>query len=94
MAVVMSIIVALVTIVSLVCWVMILIKIFKENVGLGILGIVCSLFAFIYGWVKVKEYDAQKIMVVWTIATVVGILAQLLGAGAAIQEILNQTQGM
>jgi len=65
-------------IVSVVCWVMVLIKIFKENVGLGILGIICGLFAFIYGWVKVKEYDIKKVMLWWTVAFAATIVLEVI----------------
>lgn len=51
---------------GMVCWVIVLVNIFKENVGLGILGIFCGIFAYIYGWVKVGEYGIKKVMVVWT----------------------------
>lgn len=72
---------------SLVCWIMVLIKIFKDNVGLGILGIICSLFAFIYGWVKATEYGIKKVMLWWTILILAGIvlniLAGVLGAATA-----------
>ena len=72
---------------SLICWIMVLIKIFKDNVGLGILGIVCSLFAFIYGWVKAAEYGIKKVMLWWTILVVLAIvciiLATVLGGVAA-----------
>ena len=47
-----------VSVVSLVCWIMTLIKIFKVNIGLGILGIICGLFAFIYGWIKAVDIQA------------------------------------
>ncbi len=92
MGILMQVVALAVTVVSLVCWIMILVKIFKQNVGLGILGIFCSIFAFIYGWVKAKEFNAQKIMLVWTIAVVVGIIANFLGAGAMIKEMLQQMQ--
>ncbi len=75
-------------VVSLICWIMILVKIFKENIGLGILGILCSLFAFIYGWVRVQEYQAKNIMLIWTIAWIVTIVAQALGAGEIIREAM------
>jgi hypothetical protein len=71
-------------IVSLVCWIMTLIPIFKENVGLGILGIICGLFAFIYGWVKVKEYNNKKVMIVWSIAMVAGLLLQVVSMVASV----------
>jgi len=92
MGILMQVVALAVAVVSIVCWIKILIRIFKINVGLGILGIFCSLFAFIYGWVKAKEIDAQKIMMVWTIAVVVGLIANFLGAGAAIQQLMQQMQ--
>lgn len=68
---------------TLVCWVMVLIKIFKDNVGLGILGIICQLFAFIYGWVKAAEYGVKKIMLYWTILLIGGMVLWFIGVGLA-----------
>ena len=60
---------------SLVCWVFVLIKIFQDkNIGVGIVGIICPLVAFIYGWVKANEYGIQKIMLIWTALIVAGIV--------------------
>lgn len=89
----MSVLLAATSIVSLVCWIMILIKIFKTNVGLGILGLICGLFTFIYGWVKVKEFDCKKVMLIWTIAMVVGIIANVLGGAVIIQQIMGSVEG-
>lgn len=59
---------------SLVCWIMVLIKIFQDGkIGLGVLGIICPLFAFIYGWVRVSDFGMQTIMLVWSVAIAVGI---------------------
>ncbi len=85
----MMIVLAAASVVSFVCWIMVLIKIFKENVGLGILGIVCGLFPFIYGWVKVKEYDCKNVMLAWSAAFVVSIIANALGAGAIVRQIME-----
>lgn len=71
---------------SIVCWVMVLIKIFKDNVGLGVLGIFCQLFVFVYGWVKAKEYQVQKVMMAWTIITVAGIILYFVFVAAAVKE--------
>lgn len=92
MAQLMSVVMGLASIVSIVCWIMILIKIFKRNVGLGILGIICGLFTFIYGWVKVKEFDCKKVMVIWTVAFVVTLIAQAMGAGAMFQQLMGEMQ--
>ena len=41
---------------SLVCWVMVLIKMFQnEKPLIGILGVICSLWAFIWGWMNVAK---------------------------------------
>jgi len=38
---------------SLACWVIVLVKMFKtEKPLIGILGILCSLWAFIWGWMN------------------------------------------
>lgn len=88
----MGIVLAVAGIVSLVCWIMILIKIFRESIGLGILGIICGLFAFIYGWVKVKEYDCKNIMLAWTVAAIVSIVANVLGGAVLFKGIMDGMQ--
>ena len=61
-------------IVQLVCWIIVLVKIFQAgNIGLGIVGIICGLVAFVYGWMKSNELGVQKVMLVWTIALVAQI---------------------
>jgi hypothetical protein len=93
MGALMGLILTVSGIVSLVCWIMVLIKIFKDNVGLGILGVICGLFAFIYGWVKVKEYDCKNVMVAWSAAMVVSIIANALGGAALFSEIMSMSAG-
>jgi hypothetical protein len=57
----------LIDIACFVCWILVLVKIFQnDNVWLGVLGIFCPLFAFIYGWIKSNEWAIQKIMGLWT----------------------------
>ena len=87
-----NLLIIITSIVSIVCWIMVLIRIFRENIGLGILGIICGLFAFIYGWVKVREYDIKGVMTWWTVAIVVGMLVQMI-FGAAIVSALMQGSG-
>jgi hypothetical protein len=58
-------------IIAFVCWLKVLIALFKkEGAGLGILGILCSIYAFIWGWMKSTELGLKKTMVWWTIAIV------------------------
>jgi hypothetical protein len=64
----------LVSLGSLVCWIMVVVKIFQSgSVGLGILGIFCPLFTFIYGWVKADELGVKNLMLIWTVLIVAGI---------------------
>lgn len=93
MEMLLSVVLVAISIVSLVCWIATLIKIFKDNVGLGILGIICGLFAFIYGWVRTKEYDNKTVMLIWSICIVVGILVQVLGGAAIVTRILQSAGG-
>ncbi|RPI74848.1 MAG: tetratricopeptide repeat protein [Desulfobacteraceae bacterium] len=78
-----AIVLGLIVLVSTVMWILVVIKLFKNGGALfGILGIVtCGLFAFIYGWVKHKEWKLTKIMLVWTGCYVIFIvLYVILGA--------------
>ena len=54
-------------ILSLVCAIMVLIQLFKkEGVGLGILGIFCGIYTYIWGWIKCKELGLKNVMLGWT----------------------------
>jgi tetratricopeptide (TPR) repeat protein len=73
---------ALCLICSLVYWVIVVIRLFKEKGAIhGILGIVVALYPFIWGWVKHKELKLTKTMLIWTISYV---LAVVLSIGMAI----------
>lgn len=78
---------------SLVCWIMVLVNIFRDNIGLGILGLICGLFAFIYGWVKVQEYGIKKVMIWWTIFFVGAIVLQVIAAGVGVGMAAVQQGG-
>jgi hypothetical protein len=54
-----------------VCWVMVLIKMFKESILMGILGLLCTLWAFIWGWINAGKNKQQKIMIIWTVAMLI-----------------------
>jgi hypothetical protein len=73
---------AIIGLISLACFIMIIIKMFQSgDTGLGIgclVGIiVCGLgvlLAFIMGWVNVRKYGANNIMMLWTGCIVLGII--------------------
>jgi len=76
-------------IISLICWIKVLIALFKkEGAGLGILGILCSIYAFVWGWLKATELGLKKTMIWWTVSiiavfVVAGVAAVAIGATVA-----------
>jgi hypothetical protein len=68
-------------IVSLICWIMVLIKMFPaEGAVKGILAIICALYAFIWGWMNAAKYNLRNIMIAWTIAIIVSVVMSFMGA--------------
>lgn len=58
------------------CYIYVLIKVFKrEGLYAGLLGILCGLFPFLWGWFKAEDRDVHYVMIVWTIVFIAGILA-------------------
>ncbi len=57
---------------ALVCWIMVLIRMFKSGVLTGILGLVCGLYAFIWGWLHSGE-GLRNVMIIWTILIIAAI---------------------
>ncbi|MFK7910183.1 MAG: hypothetical protein AB8F34_06225 [Akkermansiaceae bacterium] len=56
----------------LACWIMTLIKMFQnEKPLIAILGILCGLWAFIWGWMNAAKHNHKKIMLIWTVCWVV-----------------------
>jgi hypothetical protein len=75
----MQILAQLVGLASLVCFVMVVIKLFKEKGALhGILGILCGIYTFIWGWMNAGRLGVKNIMLIWTVLIVVGIILNVL----------------
>lgn len=73
-------------IVSLVCWILVLIKMFQNDAVApavaSIVLILCGigpLVAFVYGWMKATPWGLQRLMLIWTLA----LLAQLVLVGVS-----------
>ncbi|HEY3899799.1 MAG TPA: hypothetical protein VGM54_14365 [Chthoniobacter sp.] len=59
---------------SLICFIIVVIKLFQEKGVLhGILGIICSLYTFIWGWMESGRLKIQNVMIIWSACLVVGI---------------------
>ena len=77
---------AILGIVNLICFVLILIRMFQS--GDSTLGIICIvtllcgigvLLAFVMGWVNVAKYQAQQLMTIWSGALIGSIVLNVLG---------------
>jgi hypothetical protein len=63
---------------SVVCWILVLVQMFKQSVGKGILGLICGLYAFIWGWMN-SNLGLKNIMLLWTAAIVLGFIGGAIG---------------
>jgi hypothetical protein len=79
MATILGILALLAGLASLVFFIMVLIQLFKTKGALhGILGILCGLYTFIWGWINADAQGLRKTMVNWTIAIIAQIILQVL----------------
>lgn len=80
------------SIVSLVCFILVLVQMFKrDQANLGIICIVLTLctgvgplVAFIYGWMKATEWNLKKVMTYWTVAIVLQLICIAIAVASAI----------
>lgn len=87
----MNILFYLVSLGSLVCLVVVLIPLFKKEGALkGILGIICGLYTYIWGWMHIKDQDLniKNWMYVWTVLIVLGVILNFT-VRAQIQDALS-----
>lgn len=71
---------AIISLGSIACWVIEIVNAFKkeEKPLMGILSIVlCGLGGFIIGWINAKKWGIQKIMMIWTVLVVVGVIVNV-----------------
>jgi len=67
---------------ALIAGIVVLVRLFqKEGILKGILGLICMLYTYIWGWMKIND-ESLKLrtwMYIWTAAIVVGILLNFIG---------------
>ena len=93
----MGIALLIINILCFVFFIIVLVKLFKNEGALkGILGFFCSIYTFIWGWMKHKQLGMTKIMATWSILTVVGmVMIPVMGVGSAVMipQYLQQMAG-
>ena len=70
------------SLIAFVAGIVVLVRLFqKEGILKGILGLICMLYTYIWGWMKIndEELKLRTWMYVWTAAIVVGILLNIIG---------------
>ena len=71
----MGILTLLVLLGSIVCWILVVIKMFQNAGALhGILGILCSLYALIWGWLNASKLNIRNLMLIWTLLIIVYLI--------------------
>ncbi len=71
----MQILAMLVALGSVICAVIVLIKLFQNEGALkGILGLICGLYTFIWGWMNADRLGIKNIMLIWTLLIIVLIV--------------------
>ena len=65
-----------------ICFIIVLIKLFQDKGVLhGILGLICGLYTFIWGWMNASRFNIRNIMMIWTVLIILSIVVNALGGG-------------
>ena len=78
----MGILVWLVLLAAVVVQILVVVKMFQNQGALhGILGLICGLYAYIWGWLNANKLGIRNLMIIWTVLIILYIiLAATLGA--------------
>jgi hypothetical protein len=78
----MGILVWLVLLAAFVVQILVVVKMFQNAGALhGILGLICGLYAFIWGWMNSSKLGIKNLMIIWTVLIILyAILAATVGA--------------
>ena len=65
-----------------ICQIIVLIKLFQnEGVLKGILGLICGLYTFIWGWMNATKLNIKNIMLIWTVLLILTIIVNVMTGG-------------
>lgn len=84
----MAILAQLVGLACLVPFVMVLIKLFQTKGALhGILGIICGLYTFIWGWMNATTLNIKNLMLLWTGLIIASLVLNVLFGGSSLRNL-------
>jgi len=62
--------------------IIVLIKLFQTEGALkGILGLICGLYTFIWGWMNATRLNIKNIMIIWTILIILATVINAMTGG-------------
>jgi hypothetical protein len=74
----MGILVALLGLANLILAIIVLIKLFQTEGALkGILGLICGIYTFIWGWMNANKLGIRNIMLAWTAVIILYFIVSL-----------------
>lgn len=67
---------------SLICLIIVVVKMF-QNAGpvQGIIGLICGIWAFIWGWMNAGKLGIKNLMLIWTVLILLSIILNVAGGG-------------
>jgi len=73
---------------NLVCLVLVVVKMY-QNEGLikAILGFICGIYAFIWGWINAGRLGLKNVMIAWTVLILVSIVVGVMGGFSAYSSL-------
>lgn len=87
----MQILMILLLLVNIACFIYVLIKLFQDKGALhGILGLICSLYTFIWGWMNAGRLNLKNIMIIWTLVIILQIIVNI-AFGASMGSLSTPT---
>jgi len=67
---------------------MVLIKLFQNEGPLkGILGLICGLYTYIWGWMNANKLGIKNLMLIWTVLIILLIVLQVVYGGIAYRSM-------
>lgn len=67
---------------SLICLIIVVIKMFQDAGAVqGIIGLICGIWAFIWGWMNAGRLNIRNIMLIWTALIILSIILNIASGG-------------
>lgn len=68
----------------LVCLILVVVKMYQnEGILKAILGLICGIYAFIWGWINAGRLGIKNVMIAWTVLILVSIVIGAMGGFSA-----------